>query len=438
MTLHSRRQLLWLGGAGLLAPRGLLAARSSGGLPLDGWAEPEAGDRTLSGATVLTHDGQVHEGWGIRIEGGRIAELGAGVKGGEELGGAWLVPGFTDAGCTVGMVEIGMESATRDDDEPSDAVTPDVRAWNGYNPLSSVVPVTRMEGITSVVLHPSTRRLISGQAGLLRTVGLLPSEAIITAPVGLCINMGRAGITGDGPRSRMGVAQRLRALLEEHAPEDEPEEDDSKKKRKKKDDEPEEDEDEGTLAEKALEALAAGEMLAIVKAERVDDIAMALELAAAYDLRMCLLGAAEGHLIARRIADAGVGVLLGPLTVQPSSFEHLHARPYNAKILADAGVPLAFRSGSGHFARQLRSHAAVAVAHGLPWESAITALTAGAGAVLGAEGHGRLEVGAPATLFQIAGDPLQPRYRVERMWIDGRAVSLRSRQTELFERYREL
>jgi hypothetical protein len=36
------------------------------------------------------------------------------------------------------------------------------------------------------------------------------------------------------------------------------------------------------------------------------------------------------------------------------------------------------------------------------------------------------------------GDPLQARSRVTQMWIDGRPVSLRNRQTELFERYRTL
>ena len=55
--------------------------------------------------------------------------------------------------------------------------------------------------------------------------------------------------------------------------------------------------------------------------------------------------------------------------MQPSSFEHLHARYDNAKILYDAGVQFAFRSASNHDARRLPSEVAVAVAHGLPFEA---------------------------------------------------------------------
>jgi imidazolonepropionase-like amidohydrolase len=125
--------------------------------------------------------------------------------------------------------------------------------------------------------------------------------------------------------------------------------------------------------------------------------------------------------------------------VQPDSFETLHARYDNAALLHEAGVKLAFRSGANHTSRNLRVDAGVTVAHGLPWEVAIRALTAGIGDVLGVPGrYGRLAVGAPATFFVSDGDPLQARSRVTQMWIDGRPVSLRNRQTELFERYRTL
>jgi imidazolonepropionase-like amidohydrolase len=134
-----------------------------------------------------------------------------------------------------------------------------------------------------------------------------------------------------------------------------------------------------------------------------------------------------------------LGVLLGPLMVQPDSFETLHARYDNARRLDEAGVKLAFRSGANHFSRGLRVDAGVTVAHGLRWETAITALTSGAGGLLGlGEGYGQLAVGAPATFFEATGDPLQARQSVRRVWIDGALTSRQTRQSKLAERYRVL
>ena len=209
-----RRQFLGWTIAGSLTPRSLLAG---GSLELSGWQEASATNRSFSNATVLTHEGKVHEGWGVRVEDGLIVELGPGLKTGEDLGGAWLVPGLTDAGCRVGLLEVGLESGTRDDGDPGDAVTPDARVWDAYNPLSKVIPVTRVSGITNVLVHPSGGRLVTGQAALFHTVGFTRSEAIHQVPVGLCINLGRSGMSESpsGPRSRMGLARQLRELLDE-------------------------------------------------------------------------------------------------------------------------------------------------------------------------------------------------------------------------------
>lgn len=442
----NRRQLLALGAAGLLAPRlGLAAA---------GEAEPVGGrfaaaDFTLRNATLVLPGGALGRG-GVRVEGGKIAALGEAVTSGEDLGGAWLCPGFTDAGCTVGMFEIGLEQGTHDEDESSDAVTPDARAWEGYNPLSEVVPVTRVAGITALLLQPEANHLITGQAGLVRSAGRTLEEALIRAPIGLCVNLGGAGEAHpSGPKSRMGVAMKLRELLDAtKLPEDEDkEEDDEKKGRRRRDkaqddkddkDEPPDDKD-ASPRDRALRDWKRGKLLTLVKAERADDILAAVALLRDHKLKGALVGCAEGHLVARELAASGLGVLLGPLMVQPDSFETLHARYDNARRLDEAGVKLAFRSGANHFSRGLRVDAGVTVAHGLRWETAITALTSGAGGLLGlGEGYGQLAVGAPATFFEATGDPLQARQSVRRVWIDGALTSRQTRQSKLAERYRVL
>jgi imidazolonepropionase-like amidohydrolase len=114
------------------------------------------GSFTLSNATVVLHDGQRLANAGVRVEAGRLVEVGTSVKGGTDLAGAWLVPGFTDAGCTLGLVEVSLEAATVDLSEKSDAVTPDARVWDGYNPLSDLIAVARVNGVTGALVH--TRR----------------------------------------------------------------------------------------------------------------------------------------------------------------------------------------------------------------------------------------------------------------------------------------
>ncbi len=436
----SRRHLLALGGAGALGPG---PAPPRLGRPRDG--------RAPVGLGGCRHLRQLHpeqrrpghprgrrlDASGLRVEAGRVVELGPQVKGGTDLGGRWLTPGFTDAGCLVGLLEVGAEGGSRDDNEDSDAIQPDARAWDGYNPQSEVVAVTRAAGITHALVHPATSRLVPGQAGLFRMVGRTPDEALVSGPAALVLCLGRAATGGKGPTSRMGVSMRLRELMHGIELPDDSDEKPRRRCRKGEPDAPEADED-LSPADRTWRQVRRGELPVLIKAERADDILAAIDLCAEWKLRGVLLGGAEAWMVVDELAAAGMPAFLGPLTVQPDSFEHPHARYDNAAILHAAGVPISFRTDSAHFSRGLSTSAGVAVAHGLPWEAAIAALTHGPSAALGGAPLGTLEPGGPASFFVTDGDPLQPRHAVRRMWIDGREVSLDNRQRRLFERYREL
>jgi imidazolonepropionase-like amidohydrolase len=90
-----------------------------------------------------------------------------------------------------------------------------------------------------------------------------------------------------------------------------------------------------------------------------------------------------------------------------------------------------------HNARKVRQAAGVAVANGLPWDAALAALTANPAEIfgLGAE-YGRIAPGYVADLVLWSGDPLEVTTVAQQVWVDGRAQSMRSRQTELRDRYR--
>ena len=118
--------------------------------------------------------------------------------------------------------------------------------------------------------------------------------------------------------------------------------------------------------------------------------------------------------------------------------------PYaNPARLHAAGVTFCIAGGQSGASevgneRNVPYYAARAAAHGLPREVALRSVTLGAAEVLGVEAElGSLDVGKRATLFVTDGDPLEIPTQVERAFIDGAQVDLRSKHTQLYEKYRE-
>lgn len=393
------------------------------------WAEEGL---TLSNARILVGDGTETKG-GIRVRGGKIEAVGPEVTGGEDLGGAIVYPGIYVAGCPLGLWEVDLEAGSRDDGEGRDAIVPTARAVDGYNPASEVIPVCRVGGIVGALVTP-TRGLVAGQAAWMRTFGDTVADATIAAPAAVCFGLGRAG-TGlpGGPTSRLGVASAIRDLFDANRP-PEPAAEDGKKKKKAA--EPDK-KDEPTRAQKVLHALWRRETKAIFAAERESDVRIALELIAELGLDGMILGGAEAWAAADAIAAAKVPVLLGPVTTQPSGFDTFRATYENAARLHAAGVKIALRVGGPHNARDLTTEAGIAVSYGLPWAAGIAALS-GNGPALWNLDVGLVKPGHEATFVLTDGDPLEPRTRVRRFWGRGAEIPLRSRQTELFERFRVL
>jgi imidazolonepropionase-like amidohydrolase len=382
-------------------------------------------------ARILTGTGEVQGG--VRVEDGKIVEIGAGVATGEDLGGAAIFPGFFDGGSGIGLWEVDLEPATHDESEAMDSIEPAVRAVDGYNPASALIPVARRQGVLGGLSMPSGG-LVSGQAAWMRFAGDTVAAATLDPTAGVVINLGHGG-TGTGPnqpRSRMGVALKLRETLDANKPPDPPD-----PKAKKKKGEPDKPPD-LTRTQKAWQAIRKRELRVILGVSRADDILAAIDLAKEYDLDAVLLGCVEGHLVAMDIADSGYPVLLAPVTSQPGDFDSLNACYENAARLHAAGVSLVLRQGSPHQLRDLPTEVCVAVANGLPYDAAIAASCGTNAAKVWNLAVGDLSAGKPATFVIADGDPIQPRTRMRRAWIDGREVTLRSRQTTLFERYRTL
>ncbi len=180
--------------------------------------------------------------------------------------------------------------------------------------------------------------------------------------------------------------------------------------------------------------------LFVFDVDRAADIRRVVEFARREKLRAAIAGGAEAWLVAQDLAAAGVPVILDPLDNLPASFDKVGATLENAARLQKAGVTIAFsfRDPQAHNVRKLRQAAGNAVAHGLPPDAALAALTRNPAGIFGVTDRaGALEVGRPADLVLWSGDPLEVTSLADRVFVGGHPVSMRSRQTELRDRYLE-
>jgi hypothetical protein len=170
--------------------------------------------------------------------------------------------------------------------------------------------------------------------------------------------------------------------------------------------------------------------------DRAADIRQLIAFAARNAMKPVIVGGAEAWVVADELARAAVPVILNPLDNLPWSFDQIGARLDNAVRLQRAGVRIAFSSGDIHNARKIRQLAGNAVAHGLPWDEALAAVTATPAEIfgLGAK-RGRIAAGQAADLVLWDGDPLEVTSIADQVWIAGREVEMHSRQTQLRDRY---
>jgi imidazolonepropionase-like amidohydrolase len=392
-----------------------------------------AQDLAISGGMVHTVAGPPMEGATVLILGGVIAEVGTDVEIPADIrridaSGKVVTPGLFEATTNIGLVEVSLASSTRDYSLDGDLVRAAFDVTDGLNPNSVLIPVSRVAGITTVLTRPSGG-LIAGQAAVIDLDGASLSDVLVRRRAAMMASYGSrtAGLAG-GPRG--AVSLRLREAL-----------DDAQFWREHRSDF-----DRGMsrglaysrLDMQALLPVLDGEMPLVVSVNRASDIESVLRLAEEYGIDLVLEGVAEGWMLADRLADVGVPVIVKPLTNSPG-FSSLGARFDNAALLHSAGVEIIIGGFSSHRAGYVTVEAGNAVRFGLPWEAALRALTLAPSEAFGvAEAYGSIEVGKAGNLVVWSGDPFELSTHAEAVVIRGRRVPSRSRQTELLERYRTI
>jgi imidazolonepropionase-like amidohydrolase len=333
-----------------------------------------------------------------------------------EAGGRPVTPGFFAGITQLGLAEITMEEQPLPIAQAAEVLRPEYDVTPTYNPLATAIPVTRIEGYTWSVLEASRPASIVGGQG--RAVVLDNAFGSFAGDSILFIDLGADAVT-QGTTSRAAQWMLLEQAMGEAASElpwlPEP-----------------------VLTLPGRRALAHYQSggITVFHVDRASDILQVLEFSARHQLKPVINGGAEAWMVADRLAEAGVPVLVDALSNLPSNFDQLGARLDNAALLHAAGVTISFAGAGTHHARTLRQVAGNAVANGLPYEAGLAAMTANPAAIfeLGAD-HGTLRIESRADLVVWSGDPLEVTSVAEQVVIGGQVLPMVSRQTLLRDRY---
>jgi len=387
----------------------------------------------ITGGTVYPVSGPKIENATVLIRDGRIAAVGANVAvpaGATRIdaAGKWITPGLIDGAGQMGLREISAVQNTNESQLRGNETAAAFNVLEGINPASTLIPVNRIEGITTTLAVPNGS-LIWGQAALIDLDGATIEAMRVKSPVAMVADLSE-GSKEAGGGSRAGVAQRLRRVF-----------DDALEYGRRGPNYQRAQNEELAARSADLQALLPvlrGQLPLIAIANRRSDIETALRIGREYKLRLILAGAAEAWMIPGQIAAAGVPVLVEPMQNLPS-YDALGIRYENAPLLAKGGVIIALMETATENTRNLRQQAGNAVANGMTWDQALRAVTLTPAEIFGvADRYGSLEPGKVANVVVWSGDPFEFSTGVEHVFIRGRNIPLRSRQTELLERYKTL
>ncbi|QQS08363.1 MAG: amidohydrolase family protein [Phycisphaerales bacterium] len=359
--------------------------------------------------------------------------------------GKHVYPGLIGAWSQMGLTEFQAIDQSNDTNETGWA-TPETIAATAVNPDSTLIPVTRSNGVLLSATYPSGGT-ISGRASVIRMDGwTMPELAIETRwgrSVGLVVNWPnvrpvRAWWMRDNEEEqKKRIEETLRkigtffdqAAAYARAVEADPTTPKDLRFEAMR-----------PIFPEAAKALGVEAMPVLVSAGEVDQITHAVNFFAERGVRVVLVGGRDAPLCADLIKRANVSVIvLGTFSVprrDDSAYDEAYTLPAR---LADAGIEFAIASGddTAH-ERNLPYNAAMAACFGLDQDVALRSITLAPAKILGLDAtYGSIEKGKSATLIVADGPILEITSSVTAAFIDGRRIDLSNKQTVLAEKYRE-
>ena len=418
------------------------------------------GSEPFQGATVVIRDGRVvGAGPGARIPAdARIVDA----------NGKWVTPGIVAGFSRLGLAEIDLGDRGADDTSAANGpFSAAIDVTPAINPLYTPIAVNRADGVTRALVAPSTARSIFAGQGAVIDTGADMSP-VTRARAFQFVELGETGADDAGGsrpsahilfRNALREAAELRRFADpvRSARTGEPDERLEPVVR-----DPNEARILGPGARRsedvlltrfdaaALVPVLQGRQHLLVHVERASDILQVIDLKREFrSLRIVIVGASEGWLVADRIAASGIPVIASAVNDLPASFEQLAATQSNVGRMRAAGVRVSIGTINDDETRNVfreRQYAGNLVAltkipgaTGLSWGEALAAITSGPAEAIGMGGDfGSLAPGRRADVVIWSDDPLDPRSAAEAVFIDGVEQPLTNHQSRLRDRYRHL
>jgi imidazolonepropionase-like amidohydrolase len=354
-----------------------------------------------------------------------------------DLAGKHVYPGYVLADSIIGLTEIGAVDMTNDYAEIGQ-VNPNVRAEVAINPDSELIPVARVNGVTSALVEPRGGA-VAGTSALVRLDGWTWEDMTRRTPVGLHVQWPRMSASrawwetrseeeqkkqreeaitaiGEAFANARAFRQAARAQGTAGVP------------RQERD-----------LKWEAMAKAIDGDIPVFVHASSLAQIEAVLKFLEEQGIKKAVIvGGGDAWRVAGELKRRDVAVITGTTLDTPE-----RDGPYDEAFtlpakLWKAGVRFAIGDGGTNpsNARNLPYVAAMAAAFGLPEDEALKAITLYPAQILGAADLvGSIEPGRFADLVVTDGNPLEITTSVEQVWIAGRAIPMESRHTRLFEKY---
>jgi imidazolonepropionase-like amidohydrolase len=405
----------------------------------------------LKGGKVLTVSHGVIENGVVVMQGGKITAVGAAgavnVPGDAQVidaTGMTIYPGLIDSETQLGLTEISAETMTNDLVELSDEIMPHMHTAEAFHAESVLIPVARLNGITNAVVAPESEDTLPGQDSFIQLWGASATEMLLIRDNALPLNF-----TGDQrrnkgafekrkyPSTRMGLAAQLRqAFIDAQDYKAKWSDYERKKADAAQNKKPEPLAPKRDLKSEALIPYLEGKKTIVLAAESPSDLETAVNLANEFKLKFVLNHISHSQPVLDYVAGLKVPVIVGPIYELPKEDERYDAVYSLPAQLYKRGVKIVFASYSAHNVRNLPDAAGFATAFGLPHDEALKAITINAAEVWGvADQLGSLDVGKTANVVMANGDPLDVKTDVKQVFIQGRAVPMTDRQTQLRDEY---
>ena len=377
---------------------------------------------TLTDAAVLVRNGRIQ--WvGPRNQLQAPANVGV-------ITAAEVTPGLIDAHSVVPLSGEYNIPADQDADELSSPNQADVRVLDGFNPSEPLLRFLLEQGVTVVHACPGRANVIGGTTGVFQTHGRQAESMILRFPHAMLFNLGNAPKATyreqrQQPGTRMGTAALIRNALttarnalnkQQHAARQAADQQAPPLER--------------DLKNEALGRVLSGKLRVMFCAHRADDLHTALRLVREFKLRATLALATEGYLIRDTLREAGLPIVVHPAMQRVGDPETYNSFLGNAAALQQAGLRIAVGSAVEGYVpktRVIRHEAAIAMVHGLGFQSALRSITLDAARILEIDKtHGSIEAGKQADLVLYDGDPFEHATHVTHVVVGGKLVHNRA------------